>query len=288
VKIAFSLRDHRSREIVKQVLYVGVGILFALACINLYYNNVATISYAKDPSIHEEFNPAFSRLNTLEAVTLYVDSLYGSGHIHPDDSLEYANLMAQTLRECFYHGWSQYTWQNNWSLALLSPLHPHMMGIVDPKDIIKYPMALCSQQAIVGMVILRSKGFTYRKIGFSNPKEKLGHFTYEIKLRDGWHFYDLDMEPNRAVLERHHRPSIDSLAANDTLRRAAYQEKETRIKDGLIPMYNNQNPENLFPAQNMMALHRATFIISYFGWLILLLATVTYSKRKRSHLTHFH
>jgi hypothetical protein len=286
LKIGYSLKDKKRKIVAKQIGYVIAGVFFVLACINFYYNNLAPISYAKDPSIKEEFDPAYERLNTLEAVTLFVDSLYGSSRIHPLDSLEYANLTAHTLRACFYHGLSQYTWHHNWVLALLSPLHPHLMGIVDPVDIIKYPMALCSQQAIIGMVILRSKGYTYRKVGFFNSKEKMGHFTYEIKLRDGWHYYDLDMEPNTQVLERNHRPSIDRLATNDTLRRAAYQDKEIRIKDGLISKYDNHHPENVFPAQNMMALHRATFFLSYFGWLIVLIGMITYSKRKRTTQTY--
>jgi hypothetical protein len=68
-------------------------------------------------------------------------------------------------------------------------------------------------------------------------------------------------------MEKNNRPSIDSLAKNTKMRRAAYSSETTKIKDELIPKYNNKYPLNVFPAKNMLAFHRVTMFLSYTLWL---------------------
>ncbi len=238
-----------------------------MAGINFYSNFLVKQNPIHIEILEEEFDAKLNNLNTLSKLIGYVNKKYGSDKIGVNDSLVYANLMARTLRMRFYHGWSQYGFKDNWVLYLLSPIHEHSLGIVDPNDILKYPEALCSQQAIVGMMALRSQGFNFRKVGFYNPKYGNGHFSYEIKLKDGWHYYDLDKEPDINVMEKNNRPSIDSLAKNTKMRRAAYSSETTEIKDELIPKYNNKYPLNVFPAKNMLAFHRVTMFLSYTLWL---------------------
>lgn len=188
--------------------------------------------------------------------------------------------MAKTVRNRFYHGLCLYTWKENWVLYLLNPIHPHSLAIVKPNDILKFPDALCSQQAIVAMIALRNKGFTYRKVGFFDKKNKGGHFTYEIKLKDGWHFYDMDLEPDFNLLVKNNRPSIESLSQNDKLREKAYEKFDTNIKVDLLKSYSNNYIENEFPARNMLFFHDVTRILSYWLWLILIIIYYLYFKIK--------
>lgn len=250
----------------KQLSILVFLITFLFGCINFYENFIKTPINSKIERNEEEFDAKLYKLNTLSKVISYVDKQYGSSKIKSKDSLLYANLMARTLRMRFYHGWSQYGFKDNWVLYLVSPIHKHALGIVDPNDILNYPQALCSQQAIVGMEALRKKGYQYRKVGFYDSEYENGHFTYEILLKDGWHYYDLDMEPNLHIMESNNRPSIDSLATNDSLRRAAYSNATKEIKDHLIPKYNNNHPINIFPARNMLLFHRVTLFLSYTLW----------------------
>jgi hypothetical protein len=242
-------------------------LLFLLAGVNYYTNFLVKPTPSRIENLEEEFDAKLYELNSLSKVLEHVNTQYGSDKIGAEDSLAYANLMARTLRMRFYHGWSQYGFKDNWVLYLISPLHEHALGIVEPNDILKYPEALCSQQAIVGMMALRGRGYTFRKVGFYHLEKKFGHFTFEILLNDGWHFYDLDMEPNIDVMEQNNRPSIDSLASNQKMRRAAYSAETSEIKDGLISNYNNNHPVNVFPAKNMLTLHRVTLFLSYTLWL---------------------
>jgi hypothetical protein len=251
----------------KYFFYLLFLLSFLLSGINLYENFIKTPINSKIERSEEEFDAKLYGLNTLSKVISYVDKQYGSSEIKSTDSLLYANLMARTLRLRFYHGWSRYGFRDNWVLFLMRPIHKHALGIVDPNDILNYPQALCSQQAIVGMEALKKRGYQYRKVGFYDSQYENGHFTYEILLKDGWHYYDLDMEPNLHIMESNNRPSIDSLATNDSLRRAAYSNATTEIKDHLIPKYNNNHPINVFPATNMLLFHRITMFLSYTLWL---------------------
>lgn len=242
-------------------------LLFLLAGVNYYTNLLVKPTPSRIENLEEEFDAKLYELNSLSKVLEHVNTQYGSDKIGTEDSLAYANLMARTLRMRFYHGWSQYGFKDNWVLYLISPLHEHALGIVEPNDILKYPEALCSQQAIVGMMALRGRGYTFRKVAFYDTIYHNGHFTYEILLNDGWHFYDLDKEPDIDVMEKNNRPSIDSLASNQKMRRAAYSAETSEIKDELISSYNNNFPVNVFPAKNMLTLHRVTLFLSYTLWL---------------------
>ena len=257
-------------------------LLFFLAGVNYYTNFLVKPTPSRIENLEEEFDAKLYELNSLSKVLEYINTQYGSDKIGTEDSLAYANLMARTLRMRFYHGWSQYGFKDNWVLALISPLHKHALGIVDPNDILNYPEALCSQQAIVGMMALRSRGYTYRKVGFYHLEKKFGHFTYEIKIGKNWHFYDLDMEPDIDFMEQNNRPSIDSLASNEKMRRAAYSAESSEIKDELISNYNNNHPPNVFPATNMLMFHRVTLFLSYTLWIWLGLFLSIFYRHKKS------
>jgi len=240
-----------------------------LSFINIYNNFYFQPTYKnKPPDSKEEFKPELCVIYNVKTLTRYVDSLYGGVEIQKEDSLRYANLMAQTVRYRFYHGLSHYSWKENWILYLLNPIHPHALAIVKPNDILKHSEALCSQQAIVAMIALRNKGFNYRKVGFYDEKRKGGHFTYEIRLNNEWHFFDVNLEPDFDLLVRHNRPSIEFLSQNDSLREAVYSKFDTNIKVDLLKSYNNDYPINEFPAKNMLWFHEFTRMMSYWLWLV--------------------
>jgi hypothetical protein len=44
----------------------------------------------------------------------------------------------------------------------------HLSAIVLPEDILKYPMAACSQQSIIMMECFKKIGVDYRKVGFED------------------------------------------------------------------------------------------------------------------------
>jgi len=264
----------------KKILFFTIFLFLSLGAFVNFYNNFFFKSiYTNTPSnCIEEFNPNLYKIYNVKTLISYVDSLYGSAVIQPKDSLHYANFMAKTVRNRFYHGLCLYTWKDNWVLYLLNPIHPHSLAIVKPNDILKHPDALCSQQAIVAMIALRNKGFSYRKIGFYDKDRKIGHFTYEIKLKDGWHFFDVDLEPDFNLLVKNNRPSIEALSHNDKLREKAYKKFDTNIRVDLIKSYKNDYIENEYPAKHMLLFHEITRMMSYGLWFILLLVYLFFNK----------
>lgn len=124
-----------------------------------------------------------------------VNDIIQASDIHFKDqsknTLTYFNYVAEIVRKRFYHGYSHYTASDNIFAWLSGTLvWNHLSAIVIPDDIMKHPMAACSQQAIVMMEIFKRKGIDFRKVGFP------GHYTVEGKINGKWQYFDTNLEPN--------------------------------------------------------------------------------------------
>ena len=219
----------------------------------------------------EEYDPVLSRLNTITKLEKYCDSLLEAANYHvssPEFEEQYPRIVASVVRKRFYHGYSYYGFNDNYSAFLLSKLTvPGYSAVVIPGDIIKYPYAACSQQSIVMMEVLKAKGFKTRKIGFSG--NTTGHFCFEVFYNNGWHFYDTDMEPDVTVLNAYHRPGIEFLVKNMDILIKAYKKYPKEDILDLFPTYF-YGPINKFPAPRALIFHKITKILSYTSWLFFL------------------
>ena len=226
----------------------------------------------------EAFNPSLIRLNTINKMVSYADSSIGTSAI--TDSAAYANFIGFLLRERFYHGYSHYKPGYNTIGWLLAPLvHPHMRAIVIPDDIMKYPHAACSQQAIVGMEIFKKKGFNVRKVGFYNPYTKSGHFCFEVYYKNEWHFYDSNLEPNIELLNYYNRPSFKSINAMPGLISQLYNKKRG-IDSFLVFSAVAYGEKNEFPAKKAMIYQLITRYTSLFLLFICLILTLLIKYKK--------
>ncbi|MES1198083.1 MAG: hypothetical protein ABUL41_02290, partial [Chitinophagaceae bacterium] len=126
----------------------------------------STINYpdkSSDPLFFfkEDFDPSLVRLNSLDKIAAYCDSLYTEKSYIQNVKFEetYPEIVSGVIRNRFYHGYSLYGSYNNFLGALLSKVSMSgLKAIVIPNDILKYPYAACSQQSIVFMELLRRKG----------------------------------------------------------------------------------------------------------------------------------
>src|SRR5258706_13954222 len=84
------------------------------------------------------------------------------------NSLNYYNLIAETIRKRFYHGYSYYNMADNPIAFLAGKFSGNLSAIVIPDDIMKHPMAACSQQAIVLTEIFKRTGVNFRKVTFDH------------------------------------------------------------------------------------------------------------------------
>ena len=138
----------------------------------------------------ETFDPSLSRLNSTQKIIDFADSSANINHVK-EGSLGYGVLVASIIRKRFYHGFSRYSLQSNW-LAYIAQYFwgRRLAAPVNPDDILKFPYAGCSQQAIVLMTIMKKKNIPYRSIGFPH------HYATELCFSRNSCFFDPNMEPD--------------------------------------------------------------------------------------------
>jgi len=204
-------------------------------------------------------------LNAMNAIWEYVT--YHENMI--GDSSKTAEVAYQLIKDrfAFGDGYCRYTLKENWLLYLMGKfIWSDFTAKVFPDEILKHPHAACSQQSIVLISLLRSKGYPVRKIGFA-----YGHYALEVYYDDSWHYVDVTYEP----VWDFPRCSFEELMANNmeklvSIYRNRWSEEEVRERH--LKGFWYGTPDEV-PASKMAKVHVATQFISdnllYFIWLII-------------------
>jgi hypothetical protein len=263
---------------------LGIGFVLSLTAFALQSlgkkNPLTRFDYSEPVyNEKEEFDPSLTRLNSLDKFESYCDSLYKV--IYPGGSSKheqnYTDIVSAVTRKRFYHGYSRYGFGNNYLAVVFSRMTiDGYSAIVVPNDIMKYPFAACSQQSIVMMELLNRKGMRTRKIGFQG--KTAGHFCFEVFYNNGWHFYDPNLEPDVAVLNKYERPGIEYLVSHEDVLLTAYQQHEKQKILDVFPTYQ-YGKENVFPAPKAIIFQRSTKFLSSTGWVALLVAFILVRRR---------
>jgi hypothetical protein len=223
----------------------------------------------------EKFDPQLANtLQTVDDLIFYTDSVAKTRRIDTG-MLDYANVLAEVMRKRFYHGYSHYSLKENWIASLAGVvLWDHLSAIVLPEDILKYPMAACSQQSIVFMECFKRRKVDYRKVGFDH------HFALEGRINGQWYFFDADMEPDFTVVPR---TSFENLNKDDKLY-IIYQNRldSAGIRYGLANQYYGK--ANQAPASRAAFFHKVTKLLSHTLWLLPLLFVFINLSRKNSQV----
>jgi hypothetical protein len=271
----------------KKLLYVLQIVLFTLFVLTAFFTvqeftgpgsaferlNTPRPSIAKA----EDFDPALSRLDNLDKLTAHCDSIYELRKNSPDYTpaqKEYPQVVSEVVRKRFYHGLSSYGFGDNY---LAYVVNPRSMGMyldapVEADDILKFSYGICSQQAVTAMELLKRKGYTTRKVGFYD-KSISGHFCYEANYNGSWHFFDIDLEPDMAVLNKYDRPGIEFLVAHPDVLKQAYSRMSPEKVMALFPTYFYGKPDEAI-AGNATIFQRTTKILSYTLWILFLFAYI--------------
>lgn len=197
----------------------------------------------------EEYDPSyFSKFQKVSDIIDSADKVYNFSH---QKSIDYFNTVAEIVRKRFYHGYSHYSYSDNFFVAASGQfLWLDLSSIVIPEDIMKHPMAACSQQAIVMMEIFRRKGIDYRKIAFPH------HFAVEAKIDGVWEYFDTNLEPDFD----HRRESLYNLFRGnrfDSIYRNVqiYNEYKKSMKQFTYGKINEH------PAPNAKIFHQVSFFV---------------------------
>lgn len=229
---------------------------------------------------NESYNPALKNLNSINKLEYFIDKTIQILNLKPNDTAQYVFYTSEILKSRFYHGLSNYSISDNWIAALLGKFSwSHFSAIVNPNDIIQHSEALCSQQAIVFLELLKRKNISFRTVGLG-PKEGPGHFLCEVYYDNDWHLYDIDKEPQWYLINNVHKDMNYYLKQPDQLYRI-YSYRMTRQEfDHLINKISYGEP-NEFPAKNMLLFHQVTRVITYIIPIFFLFLTIKTFVRKK-------
>jgi hypothetical protein len=277
----------RKRRLIVDGILAAIFV-FSFVCFLLRINGALTSTSYSNSEISsqlddDDFDISLLRLNTIEKVIAYCDSLYATNKL----SLNYPDIVAEVMRKKFYHGYSYYSSKNNSVGVFFEPIVKNSAtAIVIPDDIVKYPNAACSQQSIVGMEVFTQKGYQVRKVSMYDEIGKTGHFAYEVFYENSWHFFDTNQEPDPAVLKKYKRPSVAFLAKHPEIVLEAYhRKKDPELFKRLVLSYT-VGPINQFSAPNAYLYQQVTKFLTNFGWAIawvlILLRSLKRRRQKRA------
>jgi hypothetical protein len=198
----------------------------------------------------EEFDTSyFAKFQSINDIILASDFHFKD---QSKNNLAYFDYVAEIVRKRFYHGYSHYSASENIFAWLSGTIFwNHLSAIVIPDDIMKHPMAACSQQAIVMMEIFKRKGIDFRKVGFPN------HYTVEGKIGGHWQYFDTNLEPDF----KNKRESLQLLLTSNRFD-SVYRIPEKSIADFneavSNPKYGKVNAE---PAPVAILFHKTCLIL---------------------------
>jgi hypothetical protein len=252
---------------------------FALIVLALAVPNFLPFAFYEAPqrtNLQERFEPSLvAQITSVDDLLAYADREASKSQVAVKPSLEYADLLCALIQSRFYHGYSHYKLSENWMAALCGKwIWSDLSAIVWPDDILKYPYAACSQQAIVLIECFKRRGIPTRVVGFAH------HFALEGKFGTEWIYFDPNMEPDFSKVGRH---SIDQLVKTGEVADAhhafvsANGWSRQQGKAFFTPIFLGQ--ENAIPAPRARVFHLVTGVLSRFLWLLVLLAGVFLRRR---------
>ena len=251
-------------QIAQLILYVFVFFLSVQGVINN-----KEIQDTGESKTNEKYDSSLKRLNSIESLIKYNDSLYFSDNTSKTiDTIRYVEHIVDLIQLRFKEGLARYSVKNNWILYYSNKyIWDHISAIVDPDDLMLFGGGLCSQQNIVFLEVLKRKKITFRTIGLGFP-EGPGHFLCEVRLKGNWNLYDLTLEPNFDRTTKITK-GIDFYLQNIHEFHAAYDSIVDPERIDKLLQRVEYGEVNQFPAQNMIKLHKLSFLLL---WLIPILS----------------
>lgn len=245
---------------------------------NFIPNHLVKVYPASSRADWDKFDPTLvPRLRSVDDVLRVADSEIFALH-KQHDTLLYADIVGNLLRNRFYHGYCYYSLQENYLAALAGALvYRNLDAIVLPDDILKYPMAACSQMSIIRAECFNKRGIDYREVSFK------GHFALEGKIAGQWRYYDSNLEPDFSVIPR---KDIQYLIDNNELGVIYSGHKNPdELNEELTFMGYGDLNQNFAPRAKIF--HRVTKFLSKTLWLIpLFWCGVILFGKKRSRVPH--
>jgi hypothetical protein len=173
---------------------VACSILFA--SIALIAHCTAAVPRPVPSVVREDWRPDLARIRSVDAamavLPIYIAREQGTREARIALGID------RFVRERFFHGPSFIDWRENWLAALSGSVWANLQVPVLPDDIMRHRRAICSQQAIVFMELLRRQGLHTAAVLAAWPSSDPstgGHFALAARIDGRWVYFDPDQEP---------------------------------------------------------------------------------------------
>lgn len=246
-----------------------------LSCLNVNTtvahdnSNIVAQGYNK-----EEFSAEISSITSLSDFKFMIKRKVDAGNIR---GIDIPILIDDYVRKKFFHRTSYQSSCENWILNVLDTIFPQYFLTVslNPNDIMLNSFAACNQQSIIFQDVVKDYDLEYGSVGFYAIKFK--HFANAVKVKDKWYFFDPNLEPKYDRSD----PSIFNavIAADKKVLESMYRDK---INDDIVSLEYIKSDSvrlrdiNKNPAKNGLLIQNITKIISWYGWIFLLLVSMLF------------
>lgn len=179
--------------------------------------------------------------------------------------IEVPILIDEYVRNKFHHEYSTIPWYDNWVLAVTDLAIPQYLlsGNMKPVDIVRYDYGICNQQAILFQELVKEFGYDYGSVRFQAPD--FGHFASAVRVNGDWYFFDPNLEPEYDRTDPDVFRQID--LGNKQVLTRMYGDHFENITEDMIEL----SEINTFPASNGVLAQELTFVLSWYGWMLILL-----------------
>lgn len=154
--------------------------------------------------ISEQWRPELSTVQSISEA-LPIVAVYISKQVGTHDERVVRGIDA-FVRDRFVHGFSYIAARDNWLLkSTFGMISDTYRSPVDADDILRHRRAICSQQSIIFMELLRRYGLSYGAVLFAWPDPDPtyhGHFAVAARVDGHWRYYDSDLEAADSPLVR--------------------------------------------------------------------------------------
>ena len=172
------------------------SVLFLITTAVTIYSDFFEVPKPSHPPffLDEKFDASLLCINSCEKLDSLVLNKFKQTNY---DTAVTVRFIDQFLRNRFYHSYSELRVPDNWIANICGKLiWADFLYPVRPCDIIKYPMAACSQQGIVfqhQLDLLKIPTSTIKFLALA--KKTPGHYAVSVYYGSTWHYYDPNQEP---------------------------------------------------------------------------------------------
>jgi hypothetical protein len=228
----------------------------------------------------EAWKPRLADVKTVDDALKILPSYAAREHGSRDARIAFG--IDRFVRDRFLHGPSLLNVRHNWLAGLAGLVWINLRMPVLPDEILHHRRAICSQQAIVFMALLKHSGIDYGSVLIAWPEGgegEAGHFAVAARVDGRWLYFDPDQEaavpatPLQSVIDGSALPRLYG-AKPALLARMRAAAAEGRIRLARV----DQDP-----APRGALFQRVTRWLSAYGWLLfgfLFLAELAVRRRR--------